>query len=189
MNELKLPIEVPREFLTYVRHRYTKSPHLLLESVGKKKNPSLESGKTYWLPESYRLVKDSENKKLIQFFSDCYKKEKPKWIDATKMKKVYARYHLECVKIDEKKIKQMGKREAMSSGIPAENLYHPSDEYDIEDEFRRKPLELWRLKCVWDKYAKEGEKWVDNPDIFVYHVVVKRVQPEYRNFNDIHWTE
>lgn len=189
MSELKLPVVVPSEFMTHIRYRYGKSPHLLLESKGKKTKPSLEVGKTYWLPESYRLVKDGNDRKLIQYFSDFYHKEKPKWVDASKMKKDYARYHLECVKTDVKNIKKMGKREAIIAGAAPENLYHPTDEIDIEDEFRRKPLELWRLKCMWDKYAKEGEKWVDNPEIFIYHVVLKRVKPEYQNFRDMHWTE
>lgn len=189
MSELKLPISVTSEFMTHIRHRYTSTPHLLLEVVGKKKKPSLEVGKVYWIPETYRIVKDSSERKLLQFFSDFYHKEKPKWVDSSKMKKAYARYHLECVKVDKKKLKQIGKREAIAVGVPPETLFHPSDNYDKESEFNRKPLELWRLKCIWDKYAKEGEQWVDNPEIFVYHVVLKRVKPEYRDYRDIHWIE
>jgi hypothetical protein len=189
MSEIKLPIKVTDEFMTHIRHRYTSSPHILLETVGKKDKPSLKSGKVYWLPETYRLVKDDNDKKLLQFFSDFYHKEKPKWVDASKMKKAYARYHLDCVKIDKKKLKQIGKREAIASGVPPENLFHLSDNYDKENEFKNKPLEIWRLKCIWNKYAEEGEKWVDNPEVFLYHVVLHRVKPEYNDFKDFFWTE
>lgn len=181
----KLPIEASDRFLKHIKYRYGVSPRLMLEPVGKKKKPSLEKDVVYWVPETYRLV--TVNNKTIQYFSDGYTSEKPKWIEASKMKKGYARYAFECVGIDKKKLKNLGKTEVMNTGVFAERIPQPEDAL-VTDDFKKKPIEIWRFANAWDKTHEEGERWEDNPEVFLYGVVVHRLVPEYSNYRDHNWS-
>lgn len=188
-NELKMPIDVSRDFLTFIRYRYGDDPKLLFELKGKKTKPSIEKGIIYWVPENYRLIK-ADDKKLIQFQADGYKNEEPAWINASKMRKSYARYHFECTKVEERKLNKLGKKEVLSNGTPPERIIL-KEENGLEKggKFATKPFEIWRFARWWDKISPEGSKWADNPEIYMYHVIVHRVEPEHTDFYTRHWSE
>lgn len=181
----KFPIEVSNRFLKFIRYRFGKTPRLVLEPVGKKKKPSLEKGTCYWLPEIYRIVEHNKIK-TIQYYADFYKKEDPKWVEASKMKKAYARYALECVAIDTKKLKNIGKKEAMNTGIFNESVPQKIDD-EMPDEFKKKPIEIWRFAHEWDSGHEEGQKWIDSPEVYMYSVIVHRLNPEYRDYRERNW--
>jgi len=181
----KFPIEIPYRFFKFIRYRFGNTPRIILEPVGKKKKPSLEKDAYYWVPEKYRIVQNNKTK-TIQYYTDFYKKEDPKWIESSKMKKSYARYALECVAIDTKKLKNIGKKEAINTGIFNESIPQKIDN-EMPDDFKKKPLEIWRFAYEWDLDHEEGQKWNDNPEVYMYSVVVHRLEPEYEDYRLRNW--
>jgi len=187
-DAMKLPVGVDELFLKSIRYRYGTAPRNIIELKGKKKTPSLEKGVTYWVPETYRIVRSGE-RKLIQYKSDSYKNQE-KWVDDRKMKKAYARYHFECVGVETKKLNKLGKKDVILNGtFPERIIIKGEDPSTMPGKFKTKSYEIWRFATKWDEDAPEGSKWDDNPEIFVYNVVVHRVKPEYDNYYDHHWTE
>lgn len=181
---IKLPIELTSQFLVSVRYRYGKTPRLIFETKNKNK-PCLEKGNTYWVPEKYRLVSGQQGK-MVQYFNDVYKAETPDWVEFSKMRKAYSRYALECVNVESKKINKLTKKEVVLNGTFAERIPQKIDD-EITDEFKKKSYELWRFKNSWNSYAKEGAMWEDNPEIYIYHVVLHRLEPEYVDYRQHNW--
>jgi len=181
----KLTVEVPYRFFKFIRYRFGNTPRIILEPVGKKKKPSLEKDVSYWVPEKYRIVQN-DNTKTIQYYTDFYKARDPKWIEASKMKKAYARYAFECVAINTKKLKTIGKKEAINTGIFNESIPQKIDS-KMPDDFKKKSLEIWRFAHEWNSSCKEGQKWIDNPEVYMYSVVIHRLEPKYEDYRLRNW--
>mgnify|MGYP005851963685 CR=1 FL=1 len=181
----KFPLEVEDRFLKFIRYRYDAGSKIIIELVGQKKKPSIEKDELYWVPEIHRFI-EHDKKTMIQYFSDYYMNEKPEWIEASSMKKQHSRYAFECTQIDKKKLKTIGKKEATLSGIFEERILDKIDE-EQPGAFKTKPIEIWRFAHKWDLHHEEGEKWEDNPEIFMYHLRVHRLQPKVRNYREVHW--
>jgi len=147
----------------------------------KSKKPLMVKGETYWVAEKYRIVDD-----LIQYYLDFqYQKETPKWIEASKMREGFSRYHVEVLDVVDAKLQSIDKKTALLFGVAPAHLICRFDA-EKPKEFK-KAEELWRLKQYWE--CLYDSTWDDNPEIHVFEFKLKKVNPKYPNYLDKHWVE
>jgi len=183
---IKCPINMlgtrPVSFLAI----YAKEPVFHIDLKGKSKNPKLEEGKEYWIPEKYRIVDN-----CIQYFSDYfYKKKTPKWVEYPKMKEELSRYWISVKSAKVLNIQDVEKKHATRFGIPDKSFTFHGFETDDKPKSFKKSEELWRLKEYLNTiYSLDYDIWEDNSEIWLYEYILHRKKPKYPNYLDMHMFE
>lgn len=160
---------------------YTKNSIFHICPKGKSKSPKLNSGDSYWLPESYRVVN-----KFIQYLDDFpYKKEEPKWLSPKQMTEQYSRYWITIKSIKDTTIQKLDKSHAIGFGIPHKSNIFFRYKDEIKPKKFKKSEELWRLNLFLnDFYSLKEDAWDSNLEIWLYEYLLFRKNPKFPNFLD-----
>ena len=174
-NKIVLPSDLVKRF----RYHYSKTELLLI--LPAKEKTIVEKNEEYWVAEKYRIVDD-----LIQYFSDyLYTAEKPKWIEASRMRQDFSRYMINITDISKSQLHKIDKKQCIQSGIPPSGLTSNCVESKPADF--KKSDEHWRFRQYWN--ATHKLQWDDNPDVNMIFFSLRRIKPKYANFIDKHWSE